>query len=48
MDRDRICYLLWVLRAAWLKHGANGFLPKIGLQRNLMAEIRRLFPDRTA
>lgn len=26
--------------------GADSFLPKIGLQRNLMNEIHRLFPDR--
>ncbi len=32
------------VHTACLKHGADGFLPKIGLQRNLMANIRRLFP----
>ena len=32
------------LRADSLKHGADAFLPKIGLQHNLMNEIRRLFP----
>src|SRR5258708_9177878 len=34
------------LHATCLKHGADGFLPKIGLQRNLMANINRLLPDR--
>jgi len=34
------------LQAACLKHGADGFLPKIGLQRTLMTEIRRLVPAR--
>lgn len=28
-----------------LRHGADRFLPKIGLHRTLMPEIRHLFPD---
>lgn len=34
------------LQADCLHSGADAFLPKIGLQRNLMAEIDRLFPGR--
>lgn len=33
------------LHAVCLRHGADGFLPKIGLQRTLMAEIQRLLPN---
>ena len=33
------------LRIDCLHHGADSFLPKIGLPRSLLAEIRRLFPQ---
>jgi DNA-binding NarL/FixJ family response regulator len=34
------------VRRDCLQNGADSFLPKIGLQRTLMPEIKRLFPNR--
>ncbi len=31
-----------------LRHGADGFIPKIGMQRKLAGEVQRLFPQRHA
>lgn len=33
------------VQAECVRRGADGFLPKIGLQRKLLAEIQRLFPN---
>jgi DNA-binding NarL/FixJ family response regulator len=33
------------VRSDCLQNGADSFLPKIGLQRSLMPEIKRLFPE---